>query len=160
MMVSFKDLAISRKLTRMNMIVSATVLLFSCAAFIGYELVTFKRNAAEHLSTDAEIVGIDVTSALLFDDPRAATASLAALRAMPNIIGAAVYRADGTTFARYVRGFGSAMVALPERLQETTNTHRIDGDDLIVLRQIRSDGKPIGMLYIQSDLKEIGQRLQ
>ena len=40
-MTSFKDLSISRKLTLKSMILSGSVLLFSCAAFIGYELVTF-----------------------------------------------------------------------------------------------------------------------
>jgi PAS domain S-box-containing protein len=144
----------------MNMIVSASVLLSSCAAFIGYEWVTFKNTAAEHLSTDADIAGIDVTPALLFDDAGAATESLAALRAMPNITGAAVYRSDGRLFAKYVRGTPGAATALPERLELSRNTHRLEDNQLIVSRQILSDHKPIGMIYIQSDLKEIEQRLR
>src|SRR6478672_1492927 len=119
-MVSFKDLSISKKLMRMSMIVSASVLLFSCTAFIGYELVTFKRNATEHLSTDAQIVGINVTPALLFRDKSAAAETLAALRATPNIISAAVYASDGSLFAKYMRGFGNALSVLPEKLDKTT----------------------------------------
>ena len=159
-MTLFKDLPISKKLMRMSMVVSVPVLLLSCAAFVGYGLVLFKTTAAEHLSTNAEIIGINVTPALLFQDRGAAAETLAALRATPNIISAAVYTPDGKLFAKYVRGFGSDMSALPEKLEVTRNTHRIDSDNLIVLRQILSDGKPVGMVYIQSDLKEIESRLQ
>src|SRR5438309_1797077 len=120
-MVSFKDLSISKKLMRMSMIVSASVLFFSCTAFIGYELVTFKSNATDHLSADAQIVGINVTPALLFHDKSAAAETLAALRATPNIISAAVYASDGSQFAKYVRGFDSALAALPEKLDGTAS---------------------------------------
>jgi signal transduction histidine kinase len=159
-MIAFKDLPISRKLTRMNMVVSASVLLLSCAAFIGYELFAFKNTAGEHLSTNAEIVGINVTPALLFQDRGAAAETLASLRATPNIVSAAVYASDGNLFAKYVRGFGSDPAALPDKLDAARSAHRVESGYLIVLGQILSDGKPVGMVYIQSDLREIESRLQ
>src|SRR6195256_5072286 len=156
----FKDLPIRRKLTRMSMVVSASVLLLSCAGFIGYELLTFKNTAGEHMSTNAEIVGINVTPALLFRDQEAAAETLAALRATPNIVSAAVYTPDGNLFAKYLRGYGSDAAALPDKLDVTPSAHRIESGYLIVLRQMLSDGKPVGMVYIQSDLGEIESRLQ
>jgi len=159
-MIAFKDLPIRRKLTRLSMVVSASVLLLSCAAFIGYELLTFKNTAAEHLSTNAEIVGINVTPALLFQDQRAAAETLAAFRATPNIVSAAVYTPDGNPFAKYVRGYGSDAAALPDKLDVAPSAHRIESGYLIVLKQILSDGKPVGMVYIQSDLREMESRLR
>src|SRR4030081_2073203 len=159
-MTAFKDLPIRTKLTRMSMVVSASVLLVSCAAFIGYELLTFKSIAAERLSTNAEIVGINVTPALLFQDQRAATETLAALRATRNIVSAAVYTTEGSMFAKYVRSLGSDAAALPDKLNVTPRAHRIKSGHLIVFKQMLTDGKPIGMVYIQSDLGEIESRLE
>jgi signal transduction histidine kinase len=159
-MTAFKDLPIRTKLTRMSMVVSASVLLLSCAAFIGYELLTFKNTAAERLSTNAEIVGINATPALLFQDQRAATETLAALRATRNIVSAAVYTTEGNMFAKYVRSLGSDTAALPDKLNVTPSAHRIESGHLIVFKQMLSDGKPIGMVYIQSDLGEIESRLE
>src|SRR5882762_3423526 len=159
-MIAFKDLPIRRKLTRLSMVVSASVLLLSCAAFIGYELLTFKNTAAEHLSTNAEFVGINVTPALLFQDQRAAAETLAAFRATPNIVSAAVYTPDGNPFAKYVRGYGSDAAALPDKLDVAPSAHRIESGYLIVLKQMLSDGKPVGMVYIQSDLREMESRLR
>ena len=144
----------------MSMVVSASVLLLSCAAFIGYELLTFKNTAGEHLSTNAEIVGINVTPALLFQDQGAAAETLAALRATRNIVSAAVYTPEGNMFAKYVRSLGSEPAALPDKLNVTPSAHRIERGHLIVLKQILSDGKPVGMVYIQSDLGEIESRLR
>src|SRR3982074_3334312 len=143
-MIAFKDLPIRRKLTRMSMVVSASVLLLSCAAFIGYELLTFESIAAGRLSTNAEIVGINITPALLFQDQRAATETLAALRATRNIVSAAVYTAEGDMFAKYVRNLGSDAAALPDKLKVTPSAHRIESGYLIVLKQMLSEGKPIG----------------
>src|SRR6195256_2189010 len=159
-MTAFKDLPIRRKLTRMSMGVSASVLLLSCAAFIGYELLTFKNTAGEHLSTNAEIVGINVTPALLFQDQGAAAETLAALRATRNIVSAAVYTTEGNMFAKYVRSLGGDAAALPDKLNVTPSAHQIESGHLIVLKQMLSDAKPVGMVYIQSDLREIESRLQ
>jgi protein-histidine pros-kinase len=160
MFTRFKDLSMSKKLMRMSMIVSAFVLLVAYTAFLGYEWVTFEKNAVERLSSNAEIVGIDVTPTLLFNDPTAATESLRALRAIPNITDAGLYGSDGKQFATYVRGSQNAATGLPKRLELTSGTHRIDNHHLMLLKPIVSDGKPIGMIYIQSDLKEIEQRLR
>ena len=110
-MIAFNDLSISQKLTRMNVIVIALLLMTTCAAFVGYEIHAFTNTAADHLSTDADIVGIDVTPAVLFNDAAAARESLLALRATPNVTQAAVYTSDGRMFARYVRSNGSRGLA-------------------------------------------------
>src|SRR5438876_7859228 len=159
-MVAFNDLSISRKLTLMNVVVIALLLLTTCAAFVGYEFHAFTNTAAEHLATNADIVGIDVTPAMLFNDAAAAAESLAALRATPNIEAAAVYAPDGRMFANYMRGGERRPPDLPPSLRLTPNARHIDTGGIVVLRQIVSDSKPIGMVYVRSDLREIGVRVR
>jgi protein-histidine pros-kinase len=162
-MLSFKALPISSKLKRMNIVVSASVLFLACASFIGYDVITFKNAIAVRVHTNAEIVGINVTPTLLFQDRGAAAETLSALRAAPNIISAAIYTSEGRIFAKYVRGFGSHLAALPERLDIVKNSlmlSRTEGGQLTALSPIFSDGKLIGVVYIQSDLSEIASRLR
>ncbi len=160
MFIPLRDLSIRKKLMLMSITVSASVLLCFSAAFIGYELWTFKNTAAERLETDADIIGLDVTPALQFDDAGAATVTLTALRAIPSITSAAVYSGDGRLFAKYVRSSGTRGNSIPDRFSRATGIRLIRGDDLIVARRILFDGKPIGTVYIQSKLKEIPQRLR
>src|SRR5438874_7971087 len=158
-MIAFNDLSISQKLTRMNVIVIALLLLTTCAAFVGYEIHAFTRAASDHLSTDADVVGIDVTPAVLFNDAAAARETLLALRATPNVTQAAVYTPDGRMFARYVRN-GQRGDALPRALPFTDHARHAGRAGLVVTRRIVSDGKAIGMVYVHSDLREIEKSIR
>src|ERR1700730_9867607 len=99
--------SITTKLTRMNMLVSGAALLIACAAFVAYDLVTFRESMAHNLAIQAQIAGSNSVSALLFNDPRSAENTLSALKAAPNIISAAIYTPDGTPFATYSRDASS-----------------------------------------------------
>jgi signal transduction histidine kinase len=158
-MVSFNDLSISGKLMRTNLIVIASLLLATCAAGLGFQLFMFLSGAEEHLTTAADIAGIDVAPAVLFNDSAAAGESLAALRAMPNVEAAAVYTADGTLFAQYVRRGEESRPALPRTLPFAKKSQSIDANGLTVVRPIVSDGSPVGMIYARSDLQGMRQRL-
>ena len=61
------------------MLVSGVALLTACAAFIAYDLVTFREALVYNLSSQAQIVGSNSISALVFNDPRSAETTLAAL---------------------------------------------------------------------------------
>ena len=56
-------------------------LLLVCAAFVFYDLVTFREVMVRQFAGQAEIIGSNSAWALLFDDVDVATATLAALRA-------------------------------------------------------------------------------
>ncbi|HZR46908.1 MAG TPA: CHASE sensor domain-containing protein, partial [Candidatus Manganitrophaceae bacterium] len=155
MIKPFRDLSIRHKLIRMNMLVSAAVLLLATLAFIVYELVTFRTTLAENLATQAEIVGINAVSALLFSDPSAAGDTVSALRVKPNVRSAAIYTADGRLFAKYVRSGEEEAFKMPEHLSETAGGYRFGGGALFLFRPITSNGERIGMVAIQSDLQEM-----
>src|ERR1700747_1359558 len=104
---------ISRRLTWMNMLVSGTALLLACTAFIAYDMVTFQANTFRNLSTQAQIIGSNTASALLFNDPQSAEKTLSALRASPEILSACIYTPDGQPFAAYSRDQAGQVPALP-----------------------------------------------
>ncbi len=152
--------SISRKLTWMNMLVSGAALLLACTAFIAFDVITFRQAMLRNLSTQAQIIGSNSVSALLFNDPQSAENTLLALKAAPNILSAQVYLPDGRSFATYSRDRGPLHPVLPPIPAGQTETHWIEDDQIALVRSIVLDGKPIGAVYIRSDLQELRSRFQ
>src|SRR4030081_1115880 len=108
-----RDSSITKRLTRMNILVSGAALLICCAAFVAYDLVSFREAMVHNLSIQAQIAGSNSVSALLFDDPQTAEGTLSALKAAPNIVSAGIYTPASTPFAMYRRGGGGPKPAPP-----------------------------------------------
>ena len=145
---------------RISMLVSTSVLLLASLGFIVYELVTFRDTMVKSLTTQTEIIGINTVSALLFNDSAAATQTMMALRVKPNITAAAIYSVDGKLFARYVRHDGATIFQLPEHITVKKVGYRFDDGYLFLSQPIVSEGERVGMVYIQSDLNEMGIRMK
>src|SRR2546422_10860963 len=152
--------SISRKLTWMNMLVSGVALVLACAAFIAFDMITFRHAMLGNLSTQAQIIGSNSVSALLFNDPQSAENTLLALKAAPNILSAQVHLPDGRPFASYSRDRDRHGPVLPPISPGQTETHWIEDDQIALVRSIVLDGKPIGAVYIRSDLQELHSRFQ
>jgi Periplasmic sensor domain len=105
--------SIAGKLTWMNLLVSGAALLLACSAFIGYDWVTFRQNTWRNLSVQAQIMGANSVTALVFNDPQSAADTLSALKALPNILSAHIYTLDGKPFAAYWRERAGTPVTLP-----------------------------------------------
>ena len=144
----------------MNMLVSGTALLLACAAFIAFDMITFRQAMLRNLSTQAQIIGSNSVSALLFNDPQSAENTLLALKAASNILSAQVYLPDGRPFASYSRDRDRHGPVLPPISPGQTETHWIEDDQIALVRSIVLDGKPIGAVYIRSDLQELHSRFQ
>src|SRR5271169_5569952 len=102
-MIKVRNYSIRRKLTWLNMLVSGAALLLACTAFAAYELSDFRQSLVRGLSIQAQIVGANSASALLFNDPASARNTLSALKAAPNIVSASIYTPSGAIFATYSR---------------------------------------------------------
>jgi len=159
-MLRVRDYSISAKLTWMNMLVSGTALLLACAAFVAYDLVTFRETLMRNLSTQAQIVGANSVSALLFNDPSAAEKTLSALETSPNIVSAGIYTADGQPFAAYRRDHASQPVSLPPMPAAQSQILWLKDQQIALVRPIVFQGKPTGSVYIRSDLRELIDRLK
>jgi PAS domain S-box-containing protein len=158
-MASFENLSISRKLTRLSMIVSMLSLLIACGSFVGYEVLNFRQQVADQLDAHAAVVGMNATPAMVFNDRAAARETLSSLRAMPNVVAAAIYRPDGSAFASYVRGFMDDDTSLPDRFDGSDLSPVIEHGRLVIARRIEADGTPVGTVYIASDLSLVTRRL-
>jgi signal transduction histidine kinase len=159
-MSKLRSTSISQKLIRMNMLVSGTVLLLACAALMAYNLITFRDTLERNLSIQASIIGSNSVSALVFNDPSSAQNTLIALNDAPSIIAAGIYSSDGQLFASYRRKAGPNTLTTPPPLPaDQIQVSLLQDRKIGLVRRINFEGKPLGLVYIQSDLVEAGDRL-
>src|SRR4051812_20461603 len=105
---------IRRKLMTMILVTSGVVIALTCAAFLAYELATFRSSAVGQLSTLGQIIASESTGAMAFDNPDDAAEILSALRAERHIVAACLYDRNGKIFARYpARAVDTAFPARP-----------------------------------------------
>lgn len=154
-----REPSIKRKLTWLSLMASGTALLLACTAFVAYDLFAYRRVVARQLSVQADIIGSNSISALLFSDAPSATATLKALRAEPSIVSAAIYTPDGDAFATYVRDGVPGEPPALRRLTTWADEYRFERGHLALSRRVLSDGQLVGVLYIRSDLHELNARL-
>src|SRR6266545_973977 len=103
-----RNAPIRRKLMAIMLLTSGLVVLLTCAAFMGYEILTFRSTAVRELSTIGQIVAANSTAALAFRNPDDAREVLAALEAEPSILAAILYDADGQAFSVYPDSLAAA----------------------------------------------------
>ena len=72
----FPKASINRKLTGVIMLTSTVALLLASVGFLAYDIVTFRDELARNLRILAEVVGHNIASALVFDDPDVAEETL------------------------------------------------------------------------------------
>ena len=120
----------------MNILVSGAALLISCAAFVAYDLVSFRQAMVHNLSIQAQIAGSNSVSALLFNDPQSAENTLSALKAAPNIVSACIYTAEGLAFASYSPNGSREALTLPALPLGQLEHHWFQDGHLVVARKI------------------------
>jgi len=152
--------SISKKLTLMNVLVSAVALLLAGGGFCAYDLYSFRMALVRNVSMQAQIIGDNTVSALLFNDPQSAEKTLSALRANPNIVYAQIYAPDGQLFAGYWRDGTGETMALPIVPAGQTQSHWFKDGHLGMARAIIFQGKPTGTVYIRSDLGAMNDQLR
>jgi signal transduction histidine kinase len=152
--------SITKKLTRMNMLVSGAALLIASMAFVAYDLVTFRQVMVHNLSIQAQMAASNSVSPLLFNDPQAAENTLSALKAASNVVSAGIYALDGRPFATYWRDGHGQTQTLPQIPLSQTEAHWFGDGQLLLVRRIVFQGKPTGTVYIRSDLREMSDRIK
>src|SRR4029077_6502474 len=131
-----RDGSITKRLTRINILVSGAALLITCAAFVAYDLVSFREAMVHNLSIQAQIAGSNSVSALLFDDPKTAEGTLSALKAAPNVVSAGIYTPEGRPFAAYQRDGAGQSLALPPIRSGQIEAHWFNDGQLVLVRRI------------------------
>ncbi|MGA2030207.1 MAG: ATP-binding protein [Verrucomicrobiota bacterium] len=155
MMWSHKS-SIKRKVTIVIMRASVAVLLVTVAAFMIYDLVTFRQTMVQNLITQARTVADNSTAALAFRNQNDAANVLASLQTNPHIIAAAIYDAQGALFVKYPASIPDAN--LPASPQGPG--HQFGKSRLTLFQPVVQSGKPLGTLYLQSNLNALTQRFK
>ncbi|HEU4778434.1 MAG TPA: ATP-binding protein [Steroidobacteraceae bacterium] len=149
-----QSMPIRRKLMRMVLLTSGIVILFTCAMFVTYEVVTFKQTIARQLDILGKAIAQNSTAALAFDNPDDARVVLSAFKADPHIVSAALYRRTGEMFAAFPEGI--AREALPSSVQ--ADGYRFEGGYVVGFEPVRLNDEMLGTLFVKSDLNAIDQR--
>ncbi len=150
--------SISTRLMLMNMLVSGVALLLACAGFFIYDQITFRQDLVRTLSAQAQIVGSNSVAAILFNDPVAADNTVSALKSSQNIVAGGIFTPDRHPLAQFSREGGDDILDIPQWPSGETEVHRFGPRHLVLVRQIVSEGKPIGFVYLRASLQEIDQR--
>src|SRR5258708_771798 len=137
----------------MKMVGSGTALLLAAVSFFAYDFYNFRKSIVRNLGIQAEIIGSNSVSALLFDDSHSAENTLSALRAAPHVMFAEIYTPDGRAFAAYRRDRGELFAPPPAIPGGQTQVYRFERGQVALARLIIFRGKPVATIYIQSDLQ-------
>jgi PAS domain S-box-containing protein len=154
-----RDLTISGKLTWLNMLVSAAALTLACISFLAYDQVTFRKALVHNVSTEAQVVGLNSISALVFDDPDAASNSLHSLRGSPNVLAASIFKADGRLFATYEVD-PKFRLAGPGEVAAGHEQYEFKSGEVVLAHPIIFGEKKLGTIVIRASTAELSSRLK
>jgi signal transduction histidine kinase len=144
------------KITRVVMVTCGVALLLATGALLVDEYVSYRKDTANRLQIIARIVAAQSSAALLFKDSRAAEEILSSLRAEQDLVAAAIYTTDNQIFVRYLRP-GARPEELPYAPQRVGSHFRNGAFELF--QPIVVDQKPVGTLYLLSDLHQLRIRM-
>jgi len=152
--------SISDKLMRMTLLVGGVSLLLAYFSFLVYDLYSLRQQLMTSMATDANIVGANSVTALLFDDRLAAENTLSALRNSPQIRAAVIVRPDGTEFVRYLRN-PTTQFQLNEHLTLSETEHFwTKGRDILLGSRIRFQGGWVGSVYLLAETSGVARSIE
>jgi signal transduction histidine kinase len=170
-MRALQNLRVKDKITAITLFAILVVTLLSSAVFVTIESRGAKRAIVQELKTMAGIIADNSTAALVFDDPRSAEETLAALESIPSIVWARIYTPDGRLFARYTAPGQARMPPAIASLGEQPKPGHLvgpgeplaaDAFNLVfergaveLLGPIKLDGERVGTIAIRSNLDQI-----
>ena len=152
--------SISDKFMRITMLVSGVALLLAYVSFLIYDLYSLRQELISSMATEANIVGANSVTALLFDDKQAAENTLLALRNAPQVRSALILRPDGSEFARYLRS-ASIEFELSNRLAPgEMERYWTKGRYILLGSRIRFQGVEVGTVYLVAETGDVARRAE
>lgn len=149
----FRDLPIRQKLTWLYVLTSGMALFLASAAFLTFEVINVRRDLVQNLSVEADVIGYNIAPAMVFGDRESAAEVLAALRANPHVVAAAVYKSGGELFARFLRAGQELPAALAAGSETRGDGHAFMPGGLLVYSDIELEGEIVGTVRIFAHLQ-------
>jgi len=135
--------------------------LMSLAVFVN---VSMDRNHEEvdELTSLANIVANNVTSAVVFDDPVAAGNTLEGMKEKEDVIAVYVLDERDSIFSKYERQSGGTAPVAAALIEESKKRGKIFSllRHITIMRDIIIDGKTIGRVLIKSDMSVLRSQLK
>lgn len=139
----------------MIVVTCGAAVLAACAIFAMYDVQAARAARMQALKTIAEITGTNSIAALAFHDSKAGATILHSLSGEQNVLHALLYMPDGKVLAEYDldgnRSGFSPPVAEPDGVRLTRH-------DIRAFSTIHLDGKPVGRIYVESDIAALRTR--
>jgi len=137
------------------MLTCIVALVFAGAIFIMWGYASAKRNMADNLLMQAEMIAEGSKAAVVFEDKESAMDLLKTVRTNRSIFHAGIHTGDGDHFADYDRDDVDSHPPLPQK------DGCVFGDDyLVACKAIVLDGEIIGSVYLYSDLRLLHESLR
>jgi signal transduction histidine kinase len=154
--MALRDWPIKRKLMAILLLISGLVLLLTSAAFVSYQVVTFRQAMRTNLATRSRILAANSTAALAFANEADATEILGALKFDPHMVAAALYDQDGRVLATYPAAASADLIPVAPQ----PDGYRFEGGRLVAFTPVAQGGNErLGTLYIASDTKAVTDAL-
>ena len=131
------------------------VVMLASAGFLASDFITYREHVMSQASGLAEMIEVNASTALLFNDRETGGKLLGALSTQKQIVSAAIYDADGRVFATYSRDGGATPPARP-----AGTAHKFENGLVVLHRQMLFNGRDLGTIYVESDTSELNERLQ
>ncbi|MBU1775569.1 MAG: PAS domain S-box protein [Gammaproteobacteria bacterium] len=147
---SFRDAPIKRKLLLIGLLTSALALFSISIILAARGWVDWRARMVSDMSTYADVIGTNATTALLFDDRNSALETLSALSANPDIVDAVIYDKGGKEFARFIVPQHSRDSPMPLL---KPGSYQFSLNQLVVSEPIQFKGDILGSIYLESDLR-------
>jgi PAS domain S-box-containing protein len=154
------DITIKHKLVFITMFTTLAALFAACLVFIIADYYQHRKTMANELLTLAQVVGNRSSAAILFNEESIIEDTLEVLKAKESITNACIYSPTGDIYASFRRKDAS-----PENFPSMFSQfpgYAFTSSRVSVFYHILNDSNSeiIGSVYINSDLREIRQRVE
>jgi signal transduction histidine kinase len=151
MTFNFLRIPIRWKIVLIMLGVTAIGLILVGAGMLAHTRLTFEQQTKQKLTLLADVIGLNSTAALAFNDPAAAMETLAALRGDEHVLAGGLYDTNGRLFARYQRE--NDYVAVPESVPPV-NVWTFGDGRAAMARSVLLKGRSQGTVYLVADTSE------
>ncbi len=160
----FDNSSLKNKLRIIILLTSGIVLVLASVAFVANDILTFRRNMLTDLFVLAELVGINSSAGLLFEDDFAVQENIVALKANKHIVFAKIFNKRNSLFVSYFKkdvdktSLPNSQLK-PDEIQENY-LFNFNQDYVDIFRKVYTNkNKFVGTVYIRSDLEAFYKHL-
>ncbi len=157
---------LAQRLRRIILIVTGVSLLAASLVYVVFEMISYRNDLAERVTSMARIVANTAVPVLRAEDEQKASRLLESLAVEPGVNAALFYLPDGRSVAHFYRDEeAEEEVESNDRewleqlleIHSPTQRYELEGFDLIM--PVRQNGQIIGFLFIEASLWPLFQRI-